>query len=276
MHFLHKTFPGASDKISHCAKFYSSSCLISWLPKSDLCETTEGSPPLLSRGNLVLPKSCLAHFCISCNFLFCSCLLVFFSVFSPCFSYFSLFLVFLLKNYVSCLILFPIYTHFLSWILSLFPFLVSNSVSFPISRSIWCLVSSRFQKLVLPTPTVNWWFLDEESVANIHFLYMFFSFFFAVSMIFCLLKTNYCFGALQTILHCIVGESPRGGSIAVAVGVSDRLEGTGDRGQGTGDTQHVTPDTLHLTPDTWHLTLDTWHLTYDIWHMKVLSSSFLS
>ncbi len=46
MHFLHKTFPGTSDKISGCAKFHGSSCLISWLPKSDLCETTEHSPPL--------------------------------------------------------------------------------------------------------------------------------------------------------------------------------------------------------------------------------------
>ena len=46
MHFLHKTFPGTSDKISHCAKFHSSCCLISRLPKSDLYETTEDSPPL--------------------------------------------------------------------------------------------------------------------------------------------------------------------------------------------------------------------------------------
>ena len=29
MHFLHKTFPGTSNKISHCAKFHGSSCLIS-------------------------------------------------------------------------------------------------------------------------------------------------------------------------------------------------------------------------------------------------------
>ena len=29
MHFLHKTFPGTSDKISHSAKVHSSSCLIS-------------------------------------------------------------------------------------------------------------------------------------------------------------------------------------------------------------------------------------------------------
>ena len=31
MHFLHKTFPGTIDKIYHCAKFHSSSCLVSWL-----------------------------------------------------------------------------------------------------------------------------------------------------------------------------------------------------------------------------------------------------
>ena len=41
MHFIYNTFPGTSDKISHSAKFHSSSCLISWPPKSGLCETTE-------------------------------------------------------------------------------------------------------------------------------------------------------------------------------------------------------------------------------------------
>ena len=45
-HFLHKTFPGTTNKTSHCAKFHNSSCLISWLTKTDLCETTECSPPL--------------------------------------------------------------------------------------------------------------------------------------------------------------------------------------------------------------------------------------
>ena len=45
MHFLHITFPGTIDKISHRTKFHSSSCLISWLAKLDLCETTERSPP---------------------------------------------------------------------------------------------------------------------------------------------------------------------------------------------------------------------------------------
>ena len=33
MHFLHKTFHGTSNNISCCAKFHSSSFLISWLPK---------------------------------------------------------------------------------------------------------------------------------------------------------------------------------------------------------------------------------------------------
>ena len=33
MHFLHKTFPGTSNNISRCARFHSSSCLISWMPK---------------------------------------------------------------------------------------------------------------------------------------------------------------------------------------------------------------------------------------------------
>ena len=30
MHFLHKTFPGPINKISHWAKFHSSRCLVSW------------------------------------------------------------------------------------------------------------------------------------------------------------------------------------------------------------------------------------------------------
>ena len=34
MHFLHKTFPGTSNKIFHRAKFHSSSCLVTWLPKT--------------------------------------------------------------------------------------------------------------------------------------------------------------------------------------------------------------------------------------------------
>ena len=36
MHFLHKTFRGTIDRISHCAKFHSSSCLIPDCQKSGL------------------------------------------------------------------------------------------------------------------------------------------------------------------------------------------------------------------------------------------------
>ena len=52
VHFLHKTFPGTTDETSHCPKFHSSSCLISWLPKTDLCETTGCSLPLQWWGNI--------------------------------------------------------------------------------------------------------------------------------------------------------------------------------------------------------------------------------
>ena len=57
MHFLHKTFPGTIDKISHCAKFHNFSCLVSWLPKARSYslanwETTFFSPhlALLNKG----------------------------------------------------------------------------------------------------------------------------------------------------------------------------------------------------------------------------------
>ena len=49
MHFLYKTFPGTSEKTSHCAKLHIYSCLIYWLPKTGLCEITECSPPLRSK-----------------------------------------------------------------------------------------------------------------------------------------------------------------------------------------------------------------------------------
>ena len=66
MHFLHITFPGTNSKISHCAKFHSSSCLISGLPKYDLCETTECSPPLCFRmkfrGNIFFNTISLSWF----------------------------------------------------------------------------------------------------------------------------------------------------------------------------------------------------------------------
>ena len=49
MYFLHKSFPGTTDDTSHCGKFHGSICLISWLPKTDLCETTGCNPPLAGR-----------------------------------------------------------------------------------------------------------------------------------------------------------------------------------------------------------------------------------
>ena len=63
MHFHHITFPGTIDKISHCPKFHISSCLISWLSKYDLWETTECSPPLPNLiSKLALCKTrCLAN-----------------------------------------------------------------------------------------------------------------------------------------------------------------------------------------------------------------------
>ena len=48
MHFLHKSFPGTSDKISRCAKFHSSSCLISSLPSGLLVLLTENQLSKLS------------------------------------------------------------------------------------------------------------------------------------------------------------------------------------------------------------------------------------
>ena len=98
-------------------------------------------------------KSC---FCISCKFLFFppvffSCFLVFFSTVFQCFPCFSCFS---LKNDISCLVSFPVYAHFSFWIPSRFPFLVSNSVSFPISR---LKLHSLKKKLVSPTPTGNHW-----------------------------------------------------------------------------------------------------------------------
>ena len=52
-------------------------------------------------------------------------------------------------------------------------------------------------------------------------------------------RKSWFFG-LQTILSRIVGELVGGGSVSVAVGVSDRW--------------HATHDMWHRTPDTWHLT----------------------
>ena len=51
----------------------------------------------------------------------------------------------------------------------------------------------------------------------------------------------------QNSLLCLMGELAWGGTVAVAVGVSDTW-------QVTGDTQHVTHDTWNVTSKTWHVT----------------------
>ena len=61
---------------------------------------------------------------------------------------------------------------------------------------------------------------------------------------FCSFNDFFCFcvvfGSLQTSLLCIMGESAGEGSVAVAVGVSDRW--------------HVTHDKCNVKRDMWHLT----------------------
>ena len=110
---------------------------------------------ILSRRNLVSPKSCLAKilscFCISCNFLFFFC---FFYIF-PVFLFFSpSFVLFLLKNYVSCFVLFCIYTNLLSQILTCFPFFAHFRLKFRLISHFSFHFLSRlvFKKIVSPTP----------------------------------------------------------------------------------------------------------------------------
>ena len=64
LHFLHKTFPGNIDKISHCAKFHCSSCFVSWdsticLAKTGLFHHCWASPDavgqILSKTILIYP-----------------------------------------------------------------------------------------------------------------------------------------------------------------------------------------------------------------------------
>ena len=61
-------------------------------------------------------------------------------------------------------------------------------------------------------------------------------------MIFSFLIFFWDFGSLQASLLCIVGDLAGRGSVAVAVGVSDRW---------------------HSIGDTWHLTHGMWHVTHD-------------
>ena len=62
---------------------------------------------------------------------------------------------------------------------------------------------------------------------------------------------------MQAILLCMVGELAGGGSVAVAVGVSNMLQVTSDTGHVTHDTLQATRYTRHVTPDMWYLTHDT-------------------
>ena len=66
------------------------------------------------------------------------------------------------------------------------------------------------------------------------------------------------FRSLQTSLLCITVELAVGGSVTVAVDVSDRWQVTRNMG--------------HLTCDTWHRTCDPWHMTCDTWHSSPFHS----
>ena len=66
------------------------------------------------------------------------------------------------------------------------------------------------------------------------------------------------FWGLGKPAFCSWGSKHVGGSVVVAVGVSDMLEVTGD-------TWYVTCDRWHVTRDMWYLTHDTWNLTHDTW-----------
>ena len=61
MHFLYKTFPGTIDKISHCAKFHSSSCLVSWLPKIRSCSLANWESTFFSQNLAFLNTSSTVH-----------------------------------------------------------------------------------------------------------------------------------------------------------------------------------------------------------------------
>ena len=60
----------------------------------------------------------------------------------------------------------------------------------------------------------------EERIANIGIPLDIF-FFLLFPCFFCVLKPIWVFGSLRTSLLCLIGELAGGGSVAVAVGVSD-------------------------------------------------------
>ena len=61
MHFLHKTIPGTSNNIAPCAKFYSSSCLVSWLPKIRSCSLANWESTFFSQNLALLNISFTVH-----------------------------------------------------------------------------------------------------------------------------------------------------------------------------------------------------------------------
>ena len=105
---------------------------------------------------------------------------------------------------------------------------------------------------VCPSPPGNhasqwtWDFWSKSELLNLANLYVFFCFF-TVSIIFRLYNFFWDIGSLQSSLLCIVGELAGKGSVAVAVGFSDRWK--------------VTCDMCYSSCDTWQVTCDTWHKT---------------
>ena len=74
---------------------------------------------------------------------------------------------------------------------------------------------------------VSWRALVEGRIATIFLPSHHFSFLY-VSMIFCVSIFFWVFGPLETSLLCIMGELAEGGSVAVAVGVSERCHAIGN------------------------------------------------
>ena len=75
------------------------------------------------------------------------------------------------------------------------------------------------------------------------------------------------FSVFGLCLLCLMGELEGRGSVAVAVGHSDRWQVAGDIWHMTCDTINVTCDMWNMTHDAWHMTLDMWNVTCDTWNL---------